>query len=80
MNIKGWQSLIMPAYSHTDNTHASSVLITMQTTTPLRLYMVIDKENKQKKRKIKVFFLKNTNTFCFKPAVNIKYTKLEKNV
>lgn len=60
MNIKGWQSLIMPAYSHTDNTHASSVLITMQTTTPLRLYMVIDKK-KKKKRRIKVF-LKKTQT------------------
>lgn len=40
--------------------------------------MVVDTKHRIKVKPSGSF--KNTNTFCFKSAVNIKYTKLEKDV
>lgn len=64
----------MPTYK--DKTHTHFICANNNEDTSLN--MVTDT-----KHRIKVKpsgFFKNTNTFCFKPAAIIKYTKLEKNV
>lgn len=73
----------MPTYTHRDNTptHISSVLITMETKILKQcntIYTYLMTKNTESWLN-QVVSLK-TQTHCFKPAVNIKYTKLEKNV
>lgn len=80
-------SVIMLTYAHTHtwiNTHSlrlsfihkDYITLLKEHSSVLTWFLM---ENNRIKVKPSSFF-KNTNTFCFKSAVNIKYTKLEKNV